>query len=154
MKAGNSEFSSHIDITYYLLYTLIQRCLQSGKEIKDMTKKKKFKKVLIIVVVLSPLWLWLWFHPIQKSLAGMRFESYIAEQNVPEDDIKTKEVMRDAKRDVYEITVTYKTDPIIGDSEIVRIDNTIRINDEAIVFVFGNVDTDIEHGKPPLVIWK
>ena len=73
---------------------------ESGKEIKDMTKKKKFKKVLIIIVVLSPLWLWLWFHPIQKSLAEMRFESYIAEQNVPEDDIKTKEVMRDAKRDV------------------------------------------------------
>ena len=119
-----------------------------------MTKKKKFKKVLIIVVVLSPLWLWLWFHPIQKSLAEMRFERYIAEQNVPKDDIATKEIMRDAKRDVYEITVTYKTDPIIGDSEIVRIDNTIRINDEAIVFVFGNVDTDIEHGKPPLVIWK
>ena len=76
-----------------------------------MTRKKKFKKVLIIIVVLSPLWLWLWFHPIQKSLAEMRFESYIAEQNVPEDDIATKEIMRDAKRDVYEITVTYKSDP-------------------------------------------
>ena len=47
-----------------------------------------------------------------------------------------------------------KTDPIIGDPEIVRIDNTIRINDEAIVFGFGNVDTDIEHREPPLVIWK
>ena len=76
-----------------------------------MTRKKKFKKVLIIVVVLSPLWLWLWFHPIEKALAEMRFESYIAEQNVPEDDIKTKEIMRDAKRNVYEITVTYKSDP-------------------------------------------
>ena len=47
-----------------------------------------------------------------------------------------------------------KTVPIIGDPEIIRIDNTFRINDEAIVLGFGNVDTDIEHRRPPLVVWK
>ena len=59
---------------------------------------------------------------------------------------------QESTKDSFEKFV--KTDTIIGDSEIVRIENTIRINDEAIVFGFGNVDTDIEHREPPLVIWE
>ena len=47
-----------------------------------------------------------------------------------------------------------KTSPVIWNPEIVRIDCTIRINDEAIMFGFGNVDTDIEHRKPPLMMGK
>ena len=44
--------------------------------------------------------------------------------------------------------------PVIGNREVVRVNNTIRINDEAVVLGLGNVDTDIEHKEPPLVMEK
>ena len=43
---------------------------------------------------------------------------------------------------------------VVGDPEIIRVDNTIRINDLTVMLGFGNVDTDIEHRKPPLMMEK
>ena len=44
--------------------------------------------------------------------------------------------------------------PVIGNREVVRVNNAVRVNDEAVMLGFGNINADIEHKGPPLVMEK
>lgn len=72
--------------------------------------KKIFVFVFLLVIGGSLIYL----YPIQKSMSEKAVAEYMKEQGISEQNIKSKQVMKDYKQGGYFITVELKDDPGIN----------------------------------------
>lgn len=73
-------------------------------------KKNIILKIFIIIIVCVLLYV-IYYFPLQRILAEIRFNKYIALQGIAPNNIKSKEVFKDYKQDGYCVRVQYNDDP-------------------------------------------
>lgn len=72
--------------------------------------EKSTKNIIVIVLVLVILFL-VFYIPVQRILAGIKYDFYIGQEEIDETDIITKEFSKNFKDGGYDIKVKYKDNP-------------------------------------------